>query len=362
MQLFDRTLAVETGPFPFGVGPIELLSRSASPSCEATRLRLERMLNMYPAEARTSMVARLRIPEQASDAFFELFVLELFIDRGYTLTGVELPLAHTTYVVDFSFTSPDGVAFLVEVVCCNPPRTTIGPRKMLDEVFNAIDAVDCLPFQVEVVDVQGAPTQSVRRRVMHTWVASWLETLAAEPAVDRTKEFALSDSCVLTLRAVPRSAGARSGLLREPPCVQATYDVVTSVRRRLFEKAYKYGPLAVPLVIALNVADSMGGTREMFDEAVHGEQDPSIAVPELAEHPGEYTPAVGALQEAGGPLTRVSAVLGFLGVQPLQAKPEQGVVYVGRYATPLDLSQLGMATCSSARANASRAATHLALA
>lgn len=362
MQLFDRTLAVETGPFPFGVAPIELLSRSASPLCEATRLRLERMLNMYPADARASMVSRLRIPEQASDAFFELFVLELFIERGYTLTGVELPLAHTTYVVDFSFTCPDGVAFLVEVVCCNPPRTTIGPRKMLDEVFNAIDAVDCLPFQVEVVDVQGAPTQSVRRRVMHTWVASWLETLAEEPEVDRTKEFALSDSCVVTLRAVPRGAGARSGLLREPPCVRASYDVVTSVRRRLFEKAYKYGPLEVPLVIALNVADSMGGTREMFDEAVYGEPDPGIAVPALMEHPGEYLPAIGALQEAGGPLTRVSAVLGFIGVHPLQAKQEQGVVYLGRYAPPFDLSPLGMVTCGSTPAMAKFASQQRAVA
>ena len=360
MQLFDRTLAVETGPFPFGVAPIELLSRSASPICEATRLRLERMLDMYPVDARASMVSRLRIPEQASDAFFELFVLELFIDRGYTLTGVELPLAHTTYVVDFSFTGPDGVAFLVEVVCCNPPRTTIGPRKMLDEVFNAIDAVDCLPFQVEVVDVQGAPTQSVRRRVMHTWVSSWLETLVDEPDADRTKEFALSDSCVVTLRAVPRDTGALSGLLREPPCVRASYDVVTSVLRRLFEKAYKYGPLDVPLVIALNVAGSMGGTREMFDEAVHGELDPSIAVPEVMEHPGEYVPAVGALHEPGGPLTRVSAVLGFIGVNPLQAKREQGVVYLGRNAAPVGLSQLGLATCISARASTSHAPLHQA--
>jgi hypothetical protein len=343
---FDRTKATETGPFPMGTPPFALLERGAGPYFEAARLRVEEMLDRYPEDDRKALLSRLyaRETSDSGDAFFELVVLNLFLDKGYRLVGVEQPLAHTNYVVDFSFETPEGKPFLVEVVSCNPPRESVGPRKLLHELLNTVDALESEQYQVEVVHLQGLPTQAVSKKTARARVAGWLSKLTPDDLQAQAKVFTFAEGCSFTLVPRVREAGGRPGLLAALPKEDYGYKVVDGVRKKLFQKAFKYGPLRVPLVVALNTSAEMGVTLELFDKAVYGPKDPNAMPVEFLGYPGEYVPQQGALLEQGGPLSKVPAVLGFLGVNPLECNYDKGAVYYGKHAAPFDLTALGLPT------------------
>jgi hypothetical protein len=341
---FDRTKAVDPGPFPMGTSPFALLARGGAPVYEAARQRVETMLLRYPDDGREALLSRLQAREvsQASDAFFELFVLNLFLDRGFKLVGVEQPLPHTTFVVDFSFETPDGRSFLVEVVSYNPPRDSVGPKKLLDDVFNVVDSIESAQFQVEVTHVQGLPTQAVPKKTVKARISSWLSTLSEAQLPTQARVFTLTEGCSFTLVPRPRDAAGRLGLLAALPKDGNTHKVVDGVRKKLYQKAFKYGPLKVPLVVALNTSLEMGATPALFDAAVYGPEDPEAPPVEHLGYPGEYVPRQGALLEQGGPLSKVPAVVSFLGVNPFDCEFDKGAVYYGKYATPFDLTALGL--------------------
>lgn len=339
---FDRTKAVEPGPFPLGTRPFEFLERGSAPAHEAARARVERMLAHYPELERETFLSRLRAREtaQSNDAFFELFVLNLFVSRGFKLLGVEQPLPHTSYVVDFTFATPAGAPFLVEVVSYNQPREAVGAKKLLDEVFNAVDSVENLEYQVRVVAVTGIPNQAVPKKPLRVRVARWLGQLPEGSA--EVQAFQVTDEFGFTLQATPRDPRGRPGLLVAPPPDLPAQNVVEGIRRKLYQKAFKYGELSVPLIVALNVSAEIHATPELFAEAVFGAPDPEAPAPVLLGYPGEYVPAGGALVEQGGPLARVPAVIGFRGINPLDASLEKGAVYNSAYGPQFDLRQLGL--------------------
>lgn len=339
---FDRTKAVEPGPFPLGTRPFEFLERGSDPAHEAARARVESMLAHYPEVDRDTFLTRLRAREtaQSNDAFFELFVLDLFVRRGFNLLGVEQPLPHTAYVVDFTFATPAGAPFLVEVVSYNQPREAVGVQKLLNEVFNAVDSVENFEYQAEIVEVAGVPTQAVPKKPLRVRVARWLGQLPENSNAEQV--FLVTSEFSFTLRAVPRRVGGRQGLLVAPPPDFPAHNVVEGIRRKLYQKAFKYGELSVPLVVALNVSAEIHATAELFEEAVFGLPDPEAPPAELLGYPGEYVPAGGALLEQGGPLARVPAVVGFRGINPLDVSLANGALYYNAFAPRFDLSQLGL--------------------
>jgi hypothetical protein len=343
---FDRAKAVDSGPFPMGTSPFALLARGAAPMHEAARQRVETMLARYPAQGRDALLSRLQAREvsQASDAFFELFVLNLFLHRGFKLVGVEQPLPHTAFVVDFSFETPDGRPFLVEVVSYNPPRDSVGPKKLLDDVFNAVDSVESTQFQVDVTDVLGLPTQSASKKSLKARVAGWLSSLPATELAGHAKMFTVAKGCSFTLVPRLRERTGRAGLLVAPPKGDSCHNMVEGLRRKLYQKAFKYGPLSVPLVVALNISAEMGATPALFDQAVYGPEDVGAAPKEYLGYPGEYAPSAGALLEQGGPLSQVPAVVGFLGITPFDCGLDLGAVYYGKYAAPFNLAMLGLSS------------------
>lgn len=341
---FDRTKAVDAGPFPFGTRPLEFLERGSDPAHEAARVRVERMLAKYPKAELEPFLCRLHAREaaQSNDAFFELFILDLFVARGYKLLGVEQPLPHTAYVVDFTFESPAGKPFLVEVVSYNQPREAVGVKKLLAEVFNTVDSVENLEYQVKVLEITGAPTQAVRKKPLKARVVQWLGQLPANS--NATHVFEMSEDFAFTLAAVPRNPTGRSGLLIAAPPEGPSPNAVEGIRRKLYEKAFKYGELRVPLIVALNVSAEIQATPELFEEAVFGPVNLEAPMAEYVGYPGEYVPPGGALLEQGGPLSRVPAVLGFRGINPLAADIEKGALYQNAYAPTFDLSALGITT------------------
>jgi hypothetical protein len=341
VSVFDRDKAVDPGPFPLGAPVLDLLERGSGPAHEAARRRVEAMLAHYPEDGRATLVTRLktRVAWQSNDTFFELFVLSLFLERGFTLVGVEQPLPHTGYVVDFTFAAPGGALLMVEVVCYNPPHESIGPKKRLDEVINAVDAVESAHYQVALTKVTGAPAQSVARRALKASVAQWLRS---EPAAGTARTFSVDDSCSVTLTPSMRDVHGRAGLLVAPPALEHVHHVVEGVRRKLYQKAYKYGSLNVPLIVALNVAPEMGVTPRLFDQAVYGPEAPDAPPRAHLGYPGEYVPSTGALLETGGPLSQIPAVIGFLGVTPFDVGYERGAVYCSRHAPHFDLAALGL--------------------
>lgn len=343
-QLFDRNKATDPGPFPVGARAFELIERSNSPAHEQARSRIEKMLANYPAAEVETLLTRLRAREasQANDAFFELFVLHLFVEQGFKLIGVEQPLPHTAYVVDFTLEAPDGRPFLVEVVSFNPRRESVGVQKLADEVYNALDSIESELFQVEVRDVSGVPTQSVPKRAFRAKVCRWLQTLDKDNLRESAEHFAVVTGFTLTLVPRLRDPAGRAGLLVAVPASAYPHNVVEGIRRKLYQKAYKYGPLTIPLVIALNVAPEIGATLELFEEAVYGAA--SGVVEEPVEYTGEYVPAGGALIEAAGPLSKIPAVLGFLGVDPFNVELSLGAVYCNSVAPAFPLPALPLLT------------------
>lgn len=355
--LFDRARAVEPAPYSFGVHPLEVLGRWAGPRAERLRSHTEHMLAAYPEEHRAVMWNRCdcKSASQANDAFFELFVHNLFVSRGYALTGLEEPLPNSPYSIDFTFRAPTGQEFLVEVVSYNKSKQLDGPAKLMTEMFSAIDDIASDVYEVEVTKCWGGMALAVGKRGVVHAVSQWLATLPLPSAEDamaglQSHDFHLTKTCGFTLapRFRSRSVG-HGGLVAGIQVKSSSASVVDGIRRKLHQKAFKYGRLRLPLVLALNVSPDLVADAHLFERAVYGPASTRVDPEPYTGHPNGYVPNCGALVEAGGPLSLIPAVLGFVGVNPLQCLPDEagsyahlGRLYHSKYAANLDLDALGL--------------------
>jgi hypothetical protein len=265
--LFDQNERAETRPKRERESDFAYLNSSARNIVAAARGVLEQWFESYPEAGKDDLCARLRSPDNAqhASAFGELYLHELFSQIGFRLE-VHPDVNGTPNHPDF-LVSENGVAlfYLEGVVAGLPSTKEAGAEARLANVFDRVNKMQ-IPGWFLHVEYRGTPeTQppvKELRRNFEQWLAS-LDAKAIDNALkaedwDGLPQFEWqSEGLTLCITPSPRTTTPELNsdsrpigvIMGEPQLLSVDKDI----RRAIEVKAKKYGKLALPLVVAVNV-------------------------------------------------------------------------------------------------------------
>lgn len=261
----------------------QYLDRSGRIEAERVRSFFEEWFSLYPEEHRPELKARLsRSREHDYDsAAFELMLFAALTSLGCTVQ-VHEPVKGTSNKPDFQCKTPHAQDFYVEAVLASEfDDAHKAARKRSRTAIDALEGIDSAGFYLRV-DESGQPKTPPPFSRLRNEVARWLASLDAEKVRQEVgaKGYPAApsmhwehDGWAVNIWAYPsqmedneRVVGARAESLRQ-------VEAVKPARRALVEKAKKYGCLARPFLIALNVESLVFDRRDemqaLFGDEVH---------------------------------------------------------------------------------------------
>jgi len=317
-----------------GMSSFEFLKRCSRPACERIRSQLEEWFGRYPEAESDELKSRFRSEDEAQflAAFWELYLHECLCQFGYTVEvhpeldteGDERP--------DFLAQHPEEEDILVEAASTQMrTEEPSGPSQQKDEVIDAINELSHPDFRLQMKASGGRswPEEPPSRNRVQAELRQWLDTLDYEPlrtALEERSREAMPEKefdlrgWEVTFVAVPKPQDQRDSeddriIGVEHPGVQWV-DSSTPIRKRVREKATRYGEVERPYVVAVNIADPMIDEIDIFD-ALFGDETLLVSMVDPAEGGEMKRVPNGAWRGPGGPRnTRVSAVLLGLNVEP----------------------------------------------
>ena len=315
-MIFDERERDDHSPGQHGESTFSFFNRCGDPAINAVRELLEDWVSRYPSagpdpSARAELISRFRSKDNTEfqSAFWELHLHESLTRAGYELA----PHPETTSGRRPDFLATKGAdrlyveAALVTSIGLTGQAETPG----IEDVYAKLDSGFHPDFWVKVVRViPGSSTP--RRSAIVTPVERWLGTLDWQSEWSRYGRAELPETTIesrgwrLTLRAHPKSPESRgdrsSRMIGIYPTSGGISIADVGISQKLHEKAYRYGQLKAPYLIAiLSLAMTAGADDFQFALFGHWPQD-SHEDPGALWHRGN---------EPRG--TRVSAVVGAFG-------------------------------------------------
>lgn len=252
---------------------LQRLARGDSRREVQARMAIELWLEELPTSARNEFTARMLSGDIGfHSAFFELYLHSLFLRLGYEPElHPRVSLDHAK-APDFLMRRRGAHRFYLEATVVEEDRAILAGRRMMRMAHEALAEIESPDFDLGVEALEGAEHEFPRKKVIKS-VAAWLETLDVTDvdieAISRSKTVDSShgmngrrgefkeDGLRLVLWARPRPFLARGIKARvRVRRVGTEYWAVACagpVRKALLDKAYRYGDLPLPCIVALNV-------------------------------------------------------------------------------------------------------------
>jgi hypothetical protein len=302
-------------------------------------------VSRYPAEERDELIARLRSENESHfrSASFEVLLHEGLLRLGFTLTVHPDPETDVKRRPDFLVRAEDGTEFFLEAVLAGERD---GRNPACEAMKNStIGILDASPHANFLLDVQsdGSPTTQPSGRDLTRCAHAWLNGLNPDHLRELLVTKGLDQMPTLlwtheewevSLRAIPLSAEKRGAATR---LVGAQGDGIRWVnaweplRNAVKEKATRYGPVAKPLILAIN-ADRFHLDEIDEVQALYGEEQ----WVEVIGHPDQGGPQRlenGAWRGPHGPQSRrVSGVWFFNDLTPYTLASRRSTLYLNPWA------------------------------
>ncbi len=264
LPLFPPRKRTDRGPRRFSEPVFPYLDRSARPYAAAIREVIEAWLGRYPTAHLAELVSRLRSPDKAEAAFFELYLHEL-LHRLELDPAVHPEVSGSPKRPDFAVRSSTGHRIVVEAVFLPEYLPAARPgRKRLAEALDAINAVRCYNFFLDV-EPDGEAGSPVPLAALRRHVERFVAGLDHAQVVARTAGVAdpdfpttafEHDGLTFTISAIPvRLEGNDPG---EHPAIGSIgpeaigKDGVLRLRAAIRGKARRYGKLGAAFIIAVS--------------------------------------------------------------------------------------------------------------
>ena len=265
MRLFDDLERTEEDPKDYSESTFAYYNRSARPGVVAMRELLERWFAIFPVTGQADVRGRFHSPieYQHQAAFLELYMHELLVRLGF---AVELhpPAKSVTTRPDYLVSQNGEPMFYVEATLAGIPSAgEQAAASRTSVVYDAINAMDSPNFFIGV-EVRGAPATPPPARQIRTDVTTWLSTLDPDtvrasydtkeqiPALEWTK-----DGWSVLFRPIPKGPKFRGKPGVRPIGIHATeprwLNTQGDIKDAIENKSSRYGKLALPYLIALNV-------------------------------------------------------------------------------------------------------------
>lgn len=303
-SLFTPRIREDATPSKHGESTYQFLDRVAGAFWDQCRILIDEWLANYPESDGPALRARLRSGDDRvfTSAFWELYLHETYRRDGWTVQ-VEPTLPGVTTRPDF-LVSKAGESYYVEARCTFEGSDR-GAAARLQAVYASLDSINSGDFHLSVTTVrigESSPSTRSLRRDLENWLHQ-LDPDAGDFTMgddDPTRRFEwVKDDWHLIFHPIPRHASVRGIRAQRPlgvfvPEGAEFIDDIGSLRSALTEKGSKYGELAYPLVLAINIGSGFHDDSDTV-QALYGtvgwKFDPASpakdAVPVLTE-PGYW--------------------------------------------------------------------------
>jgi hypothetical protein len=326
-MIFDEEERTDEGLARHSQSQFGYLNRSGRAEVEAIRRVLESWFTRIPEEHRPDLRGRLRSNDnhQFHGAFFELYLHELLLSMGFSITLHSLPDAAEGKRPDFLIASNDGIEFYLEgTVATGMSVEERGADARLNQAYDALDKLESNDFSIglRITSAPGTPIPGNRFR---HFVREFLigcdpyqcEQLLKQGGIGALPEATFNhEGWEIDVFPLPKTKAARAepgmwaiGLrFYEPRCVDPGVDVRDAIEK----KASRYGELGKPYFVAVNAVNDHLHDGDVMD-ALFGKQQMIIPVgPEgpMKDAVRESRLSNGAWHGPDGPkYTRVSGTL-----------------------------------------------------
>ena len=314
MTLFDQIERQGTGPRLYAQPDFDYLNRSARPGVEVIRQTLEDWFSRYPATHRPELRAQFRSDNyQHRSAHFELVLHELLLRLGVTVE-VHPAIQGANRRPDFLATSTSGAKWYLEaVLATNQTREEAAAEARKNQVYDAINQLNSPDFFIGI-DQIGSPENPPSGQHIRAFLAERMAGLSRDeiaalleqpdvPGFEALPRWRYEhDGWTIDFFPLPKSESLRGQTSVRPIGLEFSgvqlLHTKESIRNAVQRKASRYGEVALPYIIAVNVlSDSVDRIDAV--EALFGDE----------QWPGEPRVANGVWRGKGAPQnTRVSGV------------------------------------------------------
>lgn len=354
-MLFADAQRTDASPKRATESDFAFLDRSAWAPIGEVRRMMEACLANYPGDEAKELVERIQSGDARhfASASFELFLHEYMRRLGMSLTPhPELPNGSTKRP-DFLVECPDGQKLYVEAVCASDDMGRDAAAEARKAVaLQVLDGEQHSSFVV-AIDSDGDPVTQPSGRRLANDVLAWLNGLDPDALLELSATAGHEalpelqwqhEDWRVRIRAIPVNDEAR-GKQRRLVGVRnfgaSWIDGWSPIRDAVTSKARRYGDLALPLVVAVNVdtfnLDPIDEAQALFgqEQFVFSRDDPKPE-PRLERAPN------GAWRGPGGPRgKRASGAWFFNNLSPYTLARKKHTLYVNPAANhPLPASFL----------------------
>jgi hypothetical protein len=327
MRLFDQIERTDLEPAKYGDSMFAYINRTARDGFDQVRHELESWFTHYPKQEQRELRARFRsdIDTQHYSAFFELILYETLLLLGCN-TIVHPTIPGTEKRPDFLVEPISGEPFYLEAaIATTESANEAAARSRMNTVYDVINRkVDTSNFFLWL-GVEGIPESQPPASKIAAFLNKHLASLDPDEVMtlyeiggmDAMPSWLFEyDGWVIEFQPIPKKLEARNKKTARPIGALSTgfqtIDLSSPIRYAISKKASKYGELALPFVVAVNVLehideidimDALFG-REQFIIDTTQISSSKPANPEMSRIPD------GLWTSYSGPRnTRVSAVL-----------------------------------------------------
>jgi hypothetical protein len=325
MRLFDEVDRHDEVPAQYVEPQFAYLNRSARVMFSRTRLVLEAWFSRYPVPERADLRARFRSKNDAQHraAFFELFLHELLLRLGHSVTIHPSLSQATTRRSDFLVESQTGARFYMEaVLASDESKEDAAARARTNVVYDALDRLDSPNFFIGM-ELRGAPRTPPRAGPIRSFLTERLAELDPDEMTQLLESGSFGalprwrfehEGWKIDFFPIPKSPNSRGRPGIRPMGMRIHQmrfsDPRRAIRDAIVGKAGRYGDLGLPYVIAVNALEA-GVDRTDIMEALFGKEKSMVKLTPSGPSESEATREPdGVWTSRSGPrYTRVSAVL-----------------------------------------------------
>jgi hypothetical protein len=283
--LFDTRPRTDATPALHSEDMFSFLARVDSPYWLAVRQLLEEWFAELPAAEQDELRRRFQTGRYGEilSAFWQLYLHALLVRTGLTVTP-HPTLGGTDKKPDFLAVYGDGAGFYLEAAVVVESDEQAARRRVLAAIWDQINLVPSPRFWLRVyLDAEG-PTPPPATR-LRPFLADWLATLDYDRAVELAQAKRFGElpqrewevgGWKLRFVALPKVPPNRGPTIGMYPTEGGVFDPRSEVLPTLKKKAWRYGQLDRPYVIAV-LCDNVVANDGDIEAALYGRMSVNFA-------------------------------------------------------------------------------------
>ena len=320
---------------------------------------MEEWFAAYPDPEKAELRKRLRVDINAHHqaAFFELFLHELLMRLGYSVSLHPSVPGGVSKSPDFLVESSQADRFYLEAtLATGESAQEIAAQARMNAVYDTLNRLVESPDFFLWMDIRGYPATPPPAKKLAAFIQANLSALSPDEMTALYKAGEMDalpkwhfdhEGWSIDFRPVPKGTNARGKRGVRPIGVQfhgfRWEDQRTPLRNAITDKAGRYGTLDLPFIVAVNVVGNVDQTDIM--DALFGQEQITVTFyNDDPEAPATYEPSRvpdGVWTSPSGPrYTRLSGILLISWLAPWNIPRAQVVLYQNPWAQKPYLSKL----------------------